>query len=116
MKACYTPVSKARFRTSIGNLNIHHSHIDFIMELVDRSLLPAISLRSEEILGVKPWSFQVAAAESLLSQRDTVVIAPTGSGKSLTFRLPFLACASPEKAMIVIVTPLKAVQVDQARS
>jgi ATP-dependent helicase YprA (DUF1998 family) len=86
------------------------------MNLIDQALVPTIASRAEEVLGIKPWDFQIKTAESVCDQQDTIAIAPTGSGKSVSFKLPFLACTNPDTAMVIIITPLKALQVDQTWS
>jgi ATP-dependent DNA helicase RecQ len=53
---------------------------------------------------------QRRAVESALGGRDTVVLMPTGSGKSLCFQLPALALAGKT----VVVSPLIALMKDQA--
>jgi superfamily II DNA or RNA helicase len=54
-------------------------------------------------LGGRLHSFQIAAANLVLMQRgDGVIISPTGSGKSLTWVLPLLAC---QKGISLIITP-----------
>jgi ATP-dependent helicase YprA (DUF1998 family) len=65
--------------------------------------------------GYEPYQFQIDAAKSLYSGNDTVVIAPTGSGKSTLFRLPFYGSHLRRNAMVIIITPLKALQKEQAR-
>jgi superfamily II DNA helicase RecQ len=44
-----------------------------------------------------------------------MVIAPTGAGKSLLFYGPGLAMEGYPNGMVIIVTPLKALQVEQAK-
>jgi superfamily II DNA helicase RecQ len=67
-----------------------------------------------ERYGYPPKPFQIAAARSLHQRKDKLVIAPTGSGKSLIMQLPFLfKTASPED-MALCVSPLKALQKEQA--
>jgi ATP-dependent DNA helicase RecQ len=53
---------------------------------------------------------QRRAVESAISRRDTVVVMPTGSGKSLCFQLPALAL----KGTTLVVSPLIALMKDQA--
>src|SRR6478735_4871900 len=53
---------------------------------------------------------QVRAVEAAMQGRDTIVIMPTGSGKSLCFQLPALAL----EGTTVVVSPLIALMKDQA--
>src|SRR5262249_56677131 len=55
---------------------------------------------------------QVRAVRSALAGRDTLVIMPTGSGKSLCFQLPGLEL----DGTTVVVSPLIALMKDQADS
>jgi ATP-dependent DNA helicase RecQ len=55
---------------------------------------------------------QEQVVEAALEGRDTVVIMPTGSGKSLCFQLPALAL----EGTTVVVSPLIALMKDQAES
>jgi len=63
-----------------------------------------------ERCGYEPYEWQLDVAEALHLRCDTVVIAPTGAGKTLPFVMPLFI--EPEKA-IVIVSPLLALQGDQ---
>lgn len=67
----------------------------------------------EQLLGYRPKMFQMEAAKALCTGRDTIVISPTGSGKSLVIRLPFLSPNTSSEAMMIVVTPLKALQKEQ---
>src|SRR3982750_4462000 len=53
---------------------------------------------------------QAEAVTSALEGRDTLVVMPTGSGKSLCFQLPALEMGGPT----VVVSPLIALMKDQA--
>ncbi|HJL16109.1 MAG TPA: RecQ family ATP-dependent DNA helicase [Sandaracinaceae bacterium LLY-WYZ-13_1] len=55
---------------------------------------------------------QVEAIESVLGGRDTVVVLPTGYGKSLIYQAPALLLDRP----VVVVSPLIALMRDQERS
>src|SRR5450756_1312169 len=52
---------------------------------------------------------QLAAMESVLDRRDTMVVMPTGSGKSAIYQVPALLLDGPT----VVVSPLIALQRDQ---
>eukprot|EP00884_Botryococcus_braunii_P022331 jgi/Botrbrau1/8782/Bobra.0330s0014.1 len=53
---------------------------------------------------------QLPAVKAILDQRDVLLIAPTGFGKSLVFQLPALACPP---GFAVVVSPLIALAKDQ---
>ena len=60
--------------------------------------------------GREPYDWQLDTAEALILSLDSVVIAPTGAGKTLPFVMP--ALLYPEK-IIIIISPLIALQQDQ---
>jgi ATP-dependent helicase YprA (DUF1998 family) len=62
---------------------------------------------------LEPYDWQLDVAEALLLGLDSIVIAGTGSGKTIPFMLPLLI--HPEK-MILILSPLKVLQRDQVQS
>src|SRR5664280_2188641 len=79
---------------------------------VTRRLDPAQRLRrtAKEVFGydaLRPG--QLAAMESVLDRRDTMVVMPTGSGKSAIYQVPALLLDGPT----VVVSPLIALQRDQ---
>ena len=61
--------------------------------------------------GFKPYEWQLDVAEAILLGLDCVVIAGTGSGKTIPFMLPLLL--HPDKMALIIVSPLKVLQQDQ---
>jgi ATP-dependent helicase YprA (DUF1998 family) len=67
-------------------------------------------LFSERESRFNPHDWQLDVAEALLLGIDSVVIAGTGSGKTIPFMLPLLL--HPEK-MVLIISPLKVLQRDQ---
>jgi superfamily II DNA helicase RecQ len=58
-----------------------------------------------------PFPFQLAATQSMLAGKDTVVIAPVGAGKSSISRLLLHDPSTPSDAMVIIVTPFDNFQV-----
>ena len=55
---------------------------------------------------------QREAVEAALRERDSLVVMPTGGGKSLCYQLPALAAIA---ALVVVVSPLIALMADQWR-
>ncbi len=59
---------------------------------------------------------QREAVEAALDGRDSLVVMPTGAGKSLCYQLPALASESdPARPLVVVVSPLIALMSDQSR-
>jgi ATP-dependent DNA helicase RecQ len=59
---------------------------------------------------------QREAVQAALEGRDSLVVMPTGGGKSLCYQLPALAGESdPERPLVVVVSPLIALMADQWR-
>jgi ATP-dependent DNA helicase RecQ len=73
-------------------------------------LIQAASLLIEGFQSFRPE--QELALQSILSGQDTLVVLPTGSGKSLTFQLPALL----RKGVTVVFSPLIALMRDQVEN
>jgi ATP-dependent DNA helicase RecQ len=59
---------------------------------------------------------QREAVQAALEGRDSLVVMPTGGGKSLCYQLPALAGdQDPEQPLVVVVSPLIALMADQRR-
>jgi ATP-dependent DNA helicase RecQ len=59
---------------------------------------------------------QREAVQAALDGRDSLVVMPTGAGKSLCYQLPALAADSdPTRPLVVVVSPLIALMADQWR-
>jgi RecQ family ATP-dependent DNA helicase len=59
---------------------------------------------------------QREAVQAALDGRDSLVVMPTGGGKSLCYQLPALAAEDdPERPLVVVVSPLIALMSDQLR-
>lgn len=68
---------------------------------------------STRSLGVpEPTAAQLDAVRALLAGEDVLLVAPTGSGKSLVYQLAALAT----DALCVVVTPLLSLAADQVRA
>lgn len=63
-----------------------------------------------EILGKKPFNWQLDAAEAVLCGQDVVLDVGTGSGKTLCFSLPLLLHKTD---MALTISPLTALMLDQ---
>lgn len=62
-----------------------------------------IEQRALQFLGHRPCKWQCEVALAILRRQDTICIAPTGAGKTLTFWLPLLFSTDN---VVVVVTPL----------
>ena len=58
---------------------------------------------------------QVEAAEDGLEYQDVFVTAPTGAGKSLLFQIPAIYLAQNKSLLTLVISPLKALMLDQVR-
>jgi ATP-dependent DNA helicase RecQ len=58
-------------------------------------------------------SGQAEAIEALIAGRDTAVLLPTGSGKSLCFQVPALLASRRRAGTTVVISPLIALMNDQ---
>jgi superfamily II DNA helicase RecQ len=70
------------------------------------SVLPSLDEMREAVnerFGFTPCTWQLQAALAQLERRDLVTLAPTGSGKTLTFWIPLLF---NEDGITVVITPL----------
>jgi len=58
---------------------------------------------------------QREAVSAALEGRDSLVVMPTGGGKSLCYQLPAMACAEEgaDRGLVVVVSPLIALMADQ---
>jgi ATP-dependent DNA helicase RecQ len=86
--------------------------------LVEASALPERSPTPEQLLerfGLESFRpGQREAVQAALQERDSLVVMPTGGGKSLCYQLPALASESdPACPLVVVVSPLIALMADQ---
>lgn len=58
----------------------------------------------EKVFGFKPCLWQIWVVHDILAGKDVITIAPTGSGKSLTYWMPLLYI---KHGIMVVVSPLK---------
>lgn len=60
----------------------------------------------------EPRDFQVEAAVRIAQGKDTILIAPTGSGKTLVLAMPLLF---HDKKTSLVISPLHALETDQVK-
>src|ERR1700686_2906306 len=66
------------------------------------------------LAGFRPG--QREAVQAALDGRDSLVVMPTGGGKSLCYQLPALAFERlPSRPLVVVISPLIALMSDQWR-
>jgi ATP-dependent helicase YprA (DUF1998 family) len=78
--------------------------------LSDGELGDILTKFTEMRTGLSPKDFQLQAAVAAWRNRDTLLIAGTGSGKTLSF---VMACFLSRKIVVVIISPLNILQEDQ---
>lgn len=77
---------------------------------------PEISKETEKISQGEIMEYIISEAEKAYANeryRDIFITAPTGSGKSLIFQIPSIYLSSKYGKLIIIVEPLKGLQLDQ---
>ena len=62
-----------------------------------------IRVLAQEKLGKRACQFQLLIAQHLWNKKDVVAVAPTGSGKTMSFWMPLLFRPS---GTVVVITPL----------
>ena len=63
-----------------------------------------VQIQVEQVFGFRPCLWQIRVVRAILAGEDVITIAPTGSGKSLTYWMPLLFI---KYGITVVVTPLK---------
>ena len=63
--------------------------------------------------GLQPYDWQLDVTEAILLGLDCVVIAGTGSGKTMPFAMPLLVDKTKKK-MVIVISPLNDLEEDQA--
>lgn len=64
-----------------------------------------IQKKAKEVLGKTPCLWQTRVCRELLRRKSVILVSPTGSGKSLTFWLPYLY---EVEGVVILVSPLNA--------
>jgi ATP-dependent helicase YprA (DUF1998 family) len=80
--------------------------------LTDADLRLELERRTTDATGLTPHSFQLDAAVALWRNRDLIVIAGTGRGKTLSFIMP---CSLTTLVTVLVISPLNALMDDQVR-
>ena len=62
--------------------------------------------------GLQPYDWQLDVTEAILLGLDCVVIAGTGSGKTMPFAMPLLVDKTKKK-MVIVISPLNDLEEDQ---
>ncbi|PPQ87252.1 hypothetical protein CVT25_004102 [Psilocybe cyanescens] len=75
--------------------------------------LSVLAEKALEVLGKRPFQWQLDAARAILCGHDLILDVGTGCGKSLCFSLPLLLS---ETDISITVSPLSALMIDQASS
>ncbi|KAH9917477.1 uncharacterized protein B0H18DRAFT_883764 [Fomitopsis serialis] len=74
-------------------------------------------LATKHVFGYGPMDWQLGAATKILETNDSMIIAGTGAGKSLVFALLAIAAElTKSDGLVLVVCPLKALQLDQVRT
>jgi ATP-dependent helicase YprA (DUF1998 family) len=84
---------------------------DYSSERTREDLVTAFKRASN---GLEPYDWQLDVTEALLLGLDCVVIAGTGSGKTMPFAMPLLVDKTKKK-MVIMISPLNDLEEDQVR-
>jgi ATP-dependent helicase YprA (DUF1998 family) len=93
---------------SINFISLRMPRIPFDIDTATKALT--------ECLGFTPYKDQVLALQHLYNGNDHILVAPCGWGKTIV--ITGLACilSKPEQTITLIISPLKAIQLNQATS
>jgi ATP-dependent helicase YprA (DUF1998 family) len=94
--------------------DLHLWHVATSSAMAEPFDVDQFTERCRDQLGFPPKPFQTAATKAIHEGKDTVLIAPAGAGKSYLFRSLSLAPGVSKKAMTLIISPLMALQKEQA--
>ena len=90
----------------------HSTESERKQETVDDKVIDKSASKRFGIPELRP--FQRTAIKSLVAEKDTVVIAPTGQGKSIVYSL--LPDVLPEHSIVIVFSPLKSLIRDQVQT
>ena len=83
---------------------------DYSSETTRKNLVTAFK---KAFHGLEPYDWQLDVTEAILLGLDCVVIAGTGSGKTMPFAMPLLVDKTKKK-MVIVISPLNDLEEDQA--
>lgn len=72
--------------------------------------LAALAQKAEDVLGKRPFQWQLDAALAILCGKDVIINVGTGCGKTLCFSLALLLS---ETDMALTICPLSALMIEQ---
>ena len=99
------------------------SHSSVLQAALDRSMEHSSESTRKELVtafkkafnGLEPYDWQLDVTEALLLGLDCVVIAGTGSGKTMPFAMP-LRVDKTKKKMVIVISPLNDLEEDQVNN
>jgi hypothetical protein len=101
---CAVPTTSLRPNSSAWSMNTSNEHIEKSEALLRQTL--------HSVWGFSDFRpLQREAMQAILSARDSVVVLPTGGGKSLCFQAP--ALIDPASGVSLVVSPLISLMKDQ---
>ncbi len=92
---------------------------NFSFRMLEFYRQPEISNEMENISQAEIMEYIVSEAEKAYKgerYRDIFITAPTGAGKSMIFQIPSIYLAQKHKKLIIIIEPLKGLQLDQQKN
>ena len=105
-------IENPRFSHYISHINKIPGHDAVYAD--PKTPLPASVIRYLEQAGLRLYSHQAEAVDSIAAGRDTILCTPTASGKTLSFLLPLLTIrAGDPDATALAIYPAKALTRDQ---
>ena len=78
----------------------------------ERTREELVAVFQKTFQGLEPYDWQLNVTEAILLGLDCVVIAGTGSGKTIPFAMPLLVDKTKKK-MVIVISPLNDLEEDQ---
>ena len=78
----------------------------------ERTREELVAVFQKTFRGLEPYDWQLDVTEAILLGLDCVVIAGTGSGKTIPFAMPLLVDKTKKK-MVIVISPLNDLEEDQ---